>query len=180
MNEAPDLAHQSFIARVPVWIRPCRAEDLPELEWCGTYREHRAIAERTFAATQAGTQRMWVADVGGFPIGQVWLDLARDRLWAARVFPAMRGRGIGSRLARIAERELVARFRSTATVAVEVANSAALRFWMHEGYRVADLVHEAWSYVTPDGVPVEVQSSLQVLGKDLTEVTLARNPLDRW
>jgi hypothetical protein len=45
---------------------------------------------------------------------------------------------------------------------------------------VADLVHEAWSYVTPDGVHVEVQSSLQVLGKDLTEVTLARNPLDRW
>jgi GNAT superfamily N-acetyltransferase len=158
MNEAPDLVHQSFVARVPVWIRPCRAEDLPELEWCGAYREHRAIAERTFAAAQAGTQRMWVADVGGFPIGQIWLDLARDRLWAARVFPAMRGRGIGSRLARVAE----------------------LRFWMHEGYRVADLVHEAWSYVTPDGVPVEVQSSLQVLGKDLTEVTLAPNPLDRW
>jgi hypothetical protein len=91
----------------------------------------------------------------------------------------MRGRGIGSRLARVAERELVARFRQNATVAVEVANSAALRFWMREGYHVVDLVHEAWSHVTPDGVDVEVQSSLQVLGKDLTEVTLARNPLDR-
>jgi ribosomal protein S18 acetylase RimI-like enzyme len=179
MNDAPDLSHSTFETRVPVWIRRCHAEDLPELEWCGVYREHRAIAERTFAAMQAGTQRMWVADVGGFPVGQIWLDLARDRLWAARVFPAMRGRGIGSRLARVAERELVARFRQNATVAVEVANSAAVRFWMREGYHVVDLVHEAWSHVTPDGVHVEVQSSLQVLGKDLTEVTLARNPLDR-
>jgi len=43
MNEAPDLDRETFDARVPVWIRPCRAEDLPELEWCGVYREHRAI-----------------------------------------------------------------------------------------------------------------------------------------
>jgi len=180
MNEAPDLDRETFDARVPVWIRPCRAEDLPELEWCGVYREHRAIAERTFAATESGTQLMWVADVGGFPVGQIWLDLARDRLWAARVFPALRGRGIGSRLARVAERTLDMRFRPSAWVAVEVANTAALRFWMREGYHVADVVHEACRYVTPGGVEVEVQSSLQVLGKDLTEATHVRSPLCPW
>jgi ribosomal protein S18 acetylase RimI-like enzyme len=180
MNEAPDLAHEAFVAGLPIWIRPCRVEDLPELEWCDAHREHREIAERAFAEMERSEQLIWVADMSGFLAGQICLDLSRDRLWAARVFPALRGRGIASRLARVAERELTARGRPSAWVAVEVENTAALRFWMREGYHVADLVHEAWSYVTPDGVHVEVQSSLQVLGKDLTEVTLARNPLDRW
>ena len=38
MNEAPDLTHETFDALIPVWIRPCRAADLPELEWCGAYQ----------------------------------------------------------------------------------------------------------------------------------------------
>jgi len=96
MNEAPDLARETFDSRVPVWIRPCRAEDLPDLEWCGVYREHRAIAERTFAAMESGAQLMWVADVGGFPVGQIWLDLARDRLWAAADSPPPRRAAIAA------------------------------------------------------------------------------------
>ena len=158
-HEAPDLPHETLVAGVPIWIRPCRAEDLPELEWCGAYREQRELAERTFAAMERGAQLMWVADVGGFPIGQIWVDLSRDRLWAARVFPALRGRGIGSRLARVAERELGARGRPTASVAVEVENTAALRFWMREGYRLVDLAHE---------------STLQLLEKDLRETAPGR------
>jgi ribosomal protein S18 acetylase RimI-like enzyme len=151
MNEAPDLARETLVTGVPVWIRPCRAEDLPGLEWGGVYREQRELAEQTLAAMERGEQLMWVADVGGFPVGQIWLDLAHDRLWAARVFPALRGRGIGSRLARAAERELTARGRFTAWVAVEEENTAALGFWMSEGYR-----------------PVAVQSRVQLLEKDLT------------
>jgi ribosomal protein S18 acetylase RimI-like enzyme len=178
MNEAPDLEDERFLVVVPISIRSCRADDLPELEWCGAYREHRDIAARTFTAMERGAQLMWVADMGGFPAGQIWVDLEQDRLWAARVFPALRGRGIGSRLARFAERQLAARGRPRASVAVEVANIAALRFWIREGYRPADLVTEAWSYVTPDGVRVEKLSSLHLLEKDLMEVTSARNSLD--
>lgn len=171
MIEAPDLSEQRFVALIPVSIRPGRAEDLPALEWCGAYREHRELLARTFAATERGTQLMWVADLGGFPVGQIWADLERDRLWAARVFPALRGRGIGSRLARVAEHALHARGRSAASVSVEMGNTAALHFWMREGYRVAGLVCEEWSHVTPDGMRVEVLSSLQRLEKDLTEAS---------
>ena len=121
---------------------------------------------------------MWVADLGGFPVGQIWADLQHDRLWAARVFPALRGHGIGSRLVRVAERALAARGRSGCSVAVEIGNTAALRFWLREGYRPGDLVDEAWSYVTPDGVRVERLSSLQLLAKDLREVTSAGDSLD--
>ena len=119
---------------------------------------------------EQGAQLMLVADVGGFPVGQIWVDLSRDRLWAARVFPALRGRGIGSRLARAAEHELAARGRPRAWVAVELENTAALHFWMREGYQLAELAREAWSYVTPGGVQLALQSSLQLLEKDLMEV----------
>jgi GNAT superfamily N-acetyltransferase len=153
MNEAPDLAHEAFVAGLPIWIRPCRVEDLPELEWCDAHREHREIAERAFAEMERSEQLIWVADMSGFLAGQICLDLSRDRLWAARVFPALRGRGIASRLARVAERELTARGRPSAWVAVEVENTAALRFWMREGYRL---------------MPVPVQSTVQLLEKDLT------------
>jgi GNAT superfamily N-acetyltransferase len=178
MNEAPDLVEDSFVALIPISIRPCRVDDLPALEWCGAYREHREILARTFAAVEGGTQLMWVAELGGFPIGQIWVDLLQDRLGAARVFPALRGHGIGSRLVRAAERALSARGRSGSSVAVEIGNSAALRFWMREGYRPADVVDEAWSYVTPDGVRVERLSTLRLLEKDLREVAHAGNPLD--
>lgn len=171
MIEAPDLSEQRFVSLIPISIRPCRIEDLAALEWCGAYREHRELLARTFAATERGTQLMWVADLGGFPVGQIWADLERDRLWAARVFPALRGRGIGSGLARVAEHALHARGRPAASVAVEMGNTAALQFWMREGYRVAGLVREDWSHVTPDGVRVEGLSSLQRLEKDLTEAS---------
>src|SRR3954469_14888682 len=128
---------QAFSVSVPFTIRLCRADDLPGLEWFGSFRDHRAIIERTFAEMQRGEQLMWVADRRGFPAGQIWLNLAVGRLWAARVFWPLQGLGIGKRLAQVAERALFLRHRRFASVTVELTNARARRFWIGEGYRPA-------------------------------------------
>jgi GNAT superfamily N-acetyltransferase len=164
---------QNFAVSVSFTIRLCRAEDLPALEWFGSFRDHRGIIERTFAEMERGEQLMWVADRRGFPAGQIWLNLALGRLWAARVFEPLQGLGIGKRLARVAERALFVRQRRLAAVTVELANARARRFWMAEGYRPAGRVVERWNYETPDGVRVDAAEEQELLQKQLVESELA-------
>jgi GNAT superfamily N-acetyltransferase len=161
------MGDEQFVASFSVTIRLCRAEDLRELEWFGSFRDHRDIIERTFEAMQRGEQLMWVADRRGFPAGQVWLDLARGRLWAARVFWPLQGLGIGKRLTLVAERALWARQGRRASVTVQPGNTRAWRFWTGEGYRPAGRVVERWRYRTPDGVYVEAAEEQDLLEKAL-------------
>ena len=135
MPESDATLADLHVARVPFAIRRCRADDLGSLEWFGEFRDHREIIERTFAQTGAGTQAMWIADVNGFPAGQLWVDLQRDRLWAARVLQPLRGCGLGSALTRRAERDLAARGRTHAAVSVETGNPCGLRFWLRAACR---------------------------------------------
>jgi GNAT superfamily N-acetyltransferase len=167
-----------LVAAVPFTIRPCRAADLRALEWCGEFRPHRRIIEQTFLEAASGEQLMWVADVGGFPAGQLWVELRRLRLWAARVFPALQGCGIGAALVAAAEDDLVARGHGRCSVAVETANPRALRFWTRVGYRPAARVTERWRYDTPEGEPVDSVLEMDVLEKELLEEAHALYPLD--
>ena len=169
---------ERFIARVPFTIRLCRVDDLANLEWFGMFRDHRQLIERTFAEMQRGEQLMWVAERHGFPGGQIWLDLRRNLLWAARVFWPLQGCGIGRYLTRTAEAALSARGRTRASVTVEEDNSSALRFWIREGYHLTGRVTERWSYDTPDGVHVDAVQDQQLLEKELAKGDDARYPLD--
>lgn len=167
-----------LVARLPFTIRLCRADDLADLEWFGTFRDHRQLIERTFGEMQRGDQLMWVAERQGFPAGQIWLDLRRTRLWAARVFWPLQGCGMGRWLTRVAEAELAVRGRSQVSVTVEEGDSSALRFWTRQGYHLAGRVIERWSYDTPDGVHVDAIQDQQLLEKELTKDGDARHPLD--
>lgn len=178
MAEPHPVSSERFVVHVPCAIRSCSAHDLRALEWQGCFRDHRAIIERTFAQAERREQLMWIADVQGFPAGQLWLDLRLDRIWAARVIPPLQGRGIGARLVQVAERALAARGRARISVAVEVSNARALRFWNRQGYRPLQRIVEPWSYDTPDGRHVEMASELDVLEKELTEAHHAGHPLD--
>jgi ribosomal protein S18 acetylase RimI-like enzyme len=148
-------------------IRRCRAEDLRALEWGGEFREHRAIIEEAFAQAAGGEQVMWVAEVAGAPVGQLWVELGRARLWAARVQSALQGRGIGTALVRAAEQDLLGRGHARASVAVEPSNARARRFWLSQGYRLLGRVTERWSYRTPAGSAVVAAAELDVLDKEL-------------
>lgn len=101
-----------FTINVPVTIRTCRESDLSNLEWFGLLTEFRQTITDAFQRFQKGEIIMLVAEGNRFPIGQVWIDLTKQRehvigiLWALRVLISFQNLGIGTRLITSAERQL--------------------------------------------------------------------------
>ena len=164
---------QHFVVPLPVSIRLCRRDDLPALEWFGMFTAHRNIILATYEAQERGEAVMLVADVQGFPIGQVWLDLARQPedatgiLWAVRVLPPLQNLGLGTRLMAAAEHVLRDHGCTQAELAVEKDNLHAKRFYEHQGYQVVGSEQGAYGYTTPDGVQVEDPTDRWILRKSL-------------
>lgn len=148
-------------------IRRTGEADLDRLEWFGLYSEHREIIRAAFERQRLGEVTMLVADLDGFPVGQVWIDFRRSgeadsaSLWAVRVLPPLHRQGIGARLMLAAERLVVARGRRLLTLTVERTNPDARRFYERLGYRTSGEARDCYSYRTPQG-------------------DLRRIPLDQW
>src|SRR3970040_2217788 len=98
-------------------IRPAAAADLPGLEWDGQYAQSRAVSRHAWEEAQAGQRAMLVAEADGAVVGQVFLQLhsserqfadgaTRGYIYALRVRPEWRNRGLGTRLMRAAGDEL--------------------------------------------------------------------------
>jgi len=163
-----------FTATIAGVIRPCTAEDLAKLEWFGAFTHHRAIIRDAFAMQGRGEAVMLVAEVGGFPVGQAWLDL-RPRhgsdaplVWAVRVMAPFRGLGIGARLMAAIEAAALARGHARLELGVETDNPGARAFYERLGWRLADARRESYGYVTPEGQAVTHALDEWVLVKDLT------------
>jgi len=155
-------------------IRPCERADLPSLEWFGLFGPE-LIAE-TFAQHERGEMIMLVAEVNSVASGQAWIQLdpaARvGFLWALRVFPALQGQGIGTRLIAACERVLRDRGYQVATISVEPSNHAALRLYQRLGY---ELIADVPSGVVPTDPcePSNEAASHLMLQKQLAEPSSA-------
>ena len=131
---------QEFNVSLPVTIRKCAAEDLPELEWFGLFTHDREIIRDVFRRQQRGESLMLIANVNGHPVGQVWIELSTLHsrsagwLWAVRVFPWFERLGIGRLLIRGAEQAIRRRGLRYAQLAVDEENPAS-RFYEQLGYR---------------------------------------------
>lgn len=70
----------SAVITVPVVIalRLARHDDLPKLEWFGEYRHFRTLYQRSFREQEAGRRLMLLADMRGFPVGQIFVSLRAD------------------------------------------------------------------------------------------------------
>jgi len=164
-----------FTVSLPFTVRICRADDLPALEWYGLFTEHRQIIRETFESQERGEAVMLVADLNGFPAGQVWINLALKReertgaLWAVRVLPCLQNRGIGARLMAAAEELLVERGYTGIELGVEKDNPGARRFYEQLGYRVTGIAQGEYQYATPDGMPATMPIDEWILRKDLRE-----------
>ncbi len=141
-----------------ITLRLANRDDLPRLEWFGQLIHYRQIFLRTFADQQAGRRLMLVADVGNFPVGQIWIHLSdaeyderyrqrRGYLYALRVLEPFRGKGIGTRLIQRAESLLVERGYRWSVIAVTKDNNAARRLYERLGYRVFTDDPGEWQYV---------------------------------
>lgn len=124
-------------------IRYARRDDLDLLEWWGLHAEQRDTIRAAFERQRTGELVILVADLGGFPVGQVWLDFrtvpgsrgqAGASLWAVRVLPPLRRQGLGAALIRSAEGLAKSRGYRGVSLTVERTNDGAIRFYEGLGY----------------------------------------------
>jgi ribosomal protein S18 acetylase RimI-like enzyme len=159
-------------------IRPVRAEDLPALEWDGVYIGYRHVFRETFEDAQRGRRIMLVALAEGEMVGQVFVQLSssdlhfadgatRGYLYALRVRPVWRGRGVGTRLIAAAEAALRERGFTTAVIAAAKENAGALRLYEQLGYRIFAEDPGTWSFMDADGKEQSIAELCWVLEKRL-------------
>lgn len=165
----------TFTITLPVTIRRCREQDLEAMEWYGIFTPHRDIFRENFRRQERGEIVMLVADVGGFPAGQVWVDPRRGApaglLWALRVFPFLQGHGIGTRLIEAAEGELRALGVRRAEISAERNNPRARALYERLGYTVTGQREDSYTYTTPDGQTITDETDEWVMHKDLEGTT---------
>jgi ribosomal protein S18 acetylase RimI-like enzyme len=173
-------AARRFTLNVPVTIRACREEDVPQLEWFGAFTHHRAIIREAFELQSCGEAVMLLAVAGGFPIGQAWLDL-RPRLqvpfpmvWAVRVLEPFQGAGLGARLMAALEEAAADRGYRGLQLGVEQENDRARAFYERLGWRVTGERRESYGYTTPDGQAVAHQLHEWVMAKNLDQAASDR------
>jgi myo-inositol-1-phosphate synthase len=169
-----------FVLALPVTIRACREADLPQLEWFGAFTHHRTIIREAFELQRLGEVVMLVAEAGGFPIAQAWLDL-RPRLetsfpmvWAVRVLEPFQGAGVGTRLMAALEEEAAALGFHGLELGVEQDNGRARAFYERLGWRVTGERRETYGYATPDGEGVSHELCEWVMAKPLDQAAKGR------
>ncbi|MBK1836116.1 GNAT family N-acetyltransferase [Azospirillum sp. YIM B02556] len=172
-TEAGD-GNRSVLA-LPVTIRPAVQDDLPDLEWYGLHTPHREIITGAFRLQERGDGAMLLADVNGFPVGQICIDFLRKRpsgratLWALRVFQPFRGLGIGVRLLQAAERVVIQRGVPFAELGVDRDNAGVLPFYERLGYEHCGRERGQFLYHTPAGRLVRVAIDQWLLHKRLPD-----------
>ena len=156
-------SYQPLELRAQVIIRPARAQDLPKLEWFGAYAHFRDLYRRTWQDHQAGRRLMLVADLKGFPVGQVWLDVTPSEyayLYALRVIEPLQGLGIGTRLIESAQALAQSHAYREIHLAVEKSNTGARRLYERLGFRIFCDRVDTWSYTDHHGLVHWVQEDV--------------------
>lgn len=162
-----------------IQLRYADADDLPKLEWYGQYSHYRGLYQRAYQEQLQGRRLMLVAECGGFPIGQVFVQFnsadpmvadgdTRGYLYSLRVMEMFRGHGIGTRLIEEAEGDLVDRGFQWATIAVAKTNDGALRLYQRNGYRRFREDEGRWSYRDERGQRRAINEPCWILEKRIS------------
>ncbi|MBN2086108.1 MAG: GNAT family N-acetyltransferase [Anaerolineales bacterium] len=145
-------------------IRPIEEKDLPGLEWDGVYLHFRRLFRQAYEDMRIGTRHLLMVEhtpTGGM-VGQIFIQWSssdprfadgtrRGYLYALRIKPAFRCRGLGTRILAAAENELHRRGMDTASIGVEKDNPRARALYERLGYRVIAEDPGRWSYVDHEG-----------------------------
>ena len=143
-------------------IRPAVEGDLPKLEWGGQYIHFREIYRRTFLEQQNRRRLMLVADIGGYPVGQIFLQFSsgdlsfadghdRAYLYSLRVMEPFQRQGLGTRLIQAAEDLLRERGFHWTTIAAARDNPGAQRLYQRLGYKIFTEDPGRWEYIDHEG-----------------------------
>lgn len=155
-------------------VREACEADVSHLEWHGG-PDLRSFYHASWRAHQSGDATLLVADLGGFPIGQIVI-LWRGKpshphfpdLQSLRVHPAFRGLGIGSTLIEAAEKRVASQGFDRAGLSVGLDNPHARRLYEKLGYQSQDVIYdEQWSYTDQSGAEIWVTERVLDLTKQL-------------
>src|SRR5258708_13128789 len=69
------VERRAISLQIDVKFRFAEPEDLPKLEWYGQYTHFRRVFQRAYEDQLAGRRLMLLADVNGWPIGQIFVQL---------------------------------------------------------------------------------------------------------
>lgn len=163
-----DTVHEYIDLALPLLIRSVRAEDLSRLEWFGSLAHWRNVNRRTYNDHLAGLRLMFVADVHGFPVGQVVIDVTSHDfayLYALRVMEPFQKLGIGSRLLHVGDEVARAHGFHNIQLAVERSNAGARRLYERAGYEIFTQRVDVWSYVDHENKTHWVQEDVYGMRK---------------
>lgn len=155
-------------------IRHAQVSDVRHLEWHGG-ADLRSFYEACWQAHQSGESTLLVADLNGFPIGQIviiWSGKASHPhfpdMQSLRVHSAFRGMGVGSKLLQAAEFLVASRGFAQAGLSVGLDNPHAQRLYQRLGYQPTGAVYDDhWSYVDANGCVVQQVERVMDLVKPL-------------
>ncbi len=172
------IERHALTLQISVVFRLAEREDLPKLEWYGEYTHFRRVFQRAFEEQKAGRRLMLLADVNGWPVGQVFIQLdsydemypsdgKRAYLYSLRVMDAFQRQGIGTALLREAEEILREQAYHSVSIAAAKENPGARRLYERLGYRVFTEDAGRWHYVDHEGRTRQVVEPCWVLEKNL-------------
>jgi ribosomal protein S18 acetylase RimI-like enzyme len=160
-------------------IRHGKEDDLQALEWEGEYARYRAVYRAAWDDVRRGERAILVAESESRIVGQIFIHFSSpwpvpgtDRpagyLYAFRVRPTHRGRGIGRSLLHEAESALVASGATHAVIAVAKDNLEARRLYERMGYAWLGDDPGTWTYRDDRGLSHQVDEPADLLMKELT------------
>lgn len=142
-----------------VIIRHLIQADLPQLEWDGEYQHLRKVYGNAYQQRNAGKSVLWVADLPGKGVvGQVFIQLNSVRkdladgffcayLYSFRIKSELRNSGLGTRMLKVVEKDLLKRGFHEITLNVAKTNVAAIRLYQRLGYEISGSEPGEWSFV---------------------------------
>ena len=151
--------------------------DLPKLEWNGEYTHFRRVFQRAYEDQLTGKRLMLLADMGGVPIGQIFIQLdsyenifvqggKRAYFYSLRVMEMFRGHGIGTALIHEAEAILLDRGYESTSIAAAKDNLGARRLYERLGYKVISEDAGRWQYIDHEGRTRHVVEPCWILEKN--------------
>ncbi len=167
----------SFLSSVT--IRYATRADLLALEWNGEYSHFRRLYRGIYQSSLEGKAVLWVAELKGVGIiGQLFVQLISVRqdladgiqrayIYGFRIMPAYRGHGLGTRMLRVAEEDLLKRGYRWVVLNVGRENVEARQLYERLGYRVVAAEPGRWSYLDDKGMLREVNEPAWRMEKEL-------------
>jgi len=161
-----------------VLIRPALRYDLPALEWEGEFSHFRRVFEQAYDRMLNKKSIIWVADLQGQIIGQVFIQLDCDRpeladghdrayLYSFRIRPSYRGQGLGSQMIAVLEADLRVRCYQILTLNVAKDNLKAQQLYQRLGFQITAHEPGRWSYPDQHGVWHQVEEPAWRMEKHL-------------